>query len=139
MAHMQLEVEKQIKKKSPISNVVSLFYCSTGKLHLFTSYMAERLMCFKPHLRLWFLTLGGILWYYICTNMLMNDSINLLQVKMPFLENLQHKVGNEDLYLLNLGQLQVLVNGLHTQIESKWMASTYKLKVSEWPPHTNRK
>lgn len=31
MAHMQLEVEKQIKKKSPIANVVSLFYHSVGK------------------------------------------------------------------------------------------------------------
>ncbi|XP_056005682.1 IQCJ-SCHIP1 readthrough transcript protein-like isoform X2 [Ostrea edulis] len=60
MAHMQLEVEKQIKKKSPIANVV----------------------------------------------------------KMPFLENLQHRVGNQDLCLLNLGQLQVLVNDLHTQIEN---------------------
>lgn len=61
MAHMQLEVEKQIKKKSPSAD----------------------------------------------------------NVKVSFLESIhQSRVGRQDMYVMNLGQLQVLVNDLHTQIEN---------------------
>ncbi|XP_061192982.1 uveal autoantigen with coiled-coil domains and ankyrin repeats-like isoform X2 [Saccostrea echinata] len=61
MAHMQLEVEKQIKKKSPSAD----------------------------------------------------------SVKVSFLESIhQSRVGKQDLFVMNLGQLQVLVNDLHTQIEN---------------------
>lgn len=39
---------------------------------------------------------------------------------MPFLESIKHnKVMKEELYIMNLGQLQVLVEDLHTQIESR--------------------
>lgn len=61
MAHMQLEVEKQIKKKSPSAD----------------------------------------------------------NVKVSFLESIhQSRVGKQDMFVMNLGQLQVLVNDLHTQIEN---------------------
>lgn len=46
--------------------------------------------------------------------------IPLLQVAVPFLESIKHnKVMKEELYIMNLGQLQVLVEDLHTQIESR--------------------
>lgn len=61
MAHMQLEVEKELKKKAANKNIVA----------------------------------------------------------MPFLESIKHnKVMKEELYIMNLGQLQVLVEDLHTQIEN---------------------
>lgn len=61
MAHMQLEVEKEMKKKTANKNMVA----------------------------------------------------------MPFLESIKHnKVMKEELYIMNLGQLQVLVEDLHTQIEN---------------------
>lgn len=44
----------------------------------------------------------------------------ILQVAVPFLESIKHnKVMKEELYIMNLGQLQVLVEDLHTQIESR--------------------
>lgn len=61
MAHMQLEVEKEMKKKTANKNMVA----------------------------------------------------------MPFLESIKHnRVMKEELYIMNLGQLQVLVEDLHTQIEN---------------------
>uniref|UniRef100_K1Q7H1 Schwannomin-interacting protein 1 n=1 Tax=Magallana gigas TaxID=29159 RepID=K1Q7H1_MAGGI len=61
MAHMQLEVEKEMKKKTANKNMVAV----------------------------------------------------------PFLESIKHnKVMKEELYIMNLGQLQVLVEDLHTQIEN---------------------
>ena len=37
-----------------------------------------------------------------------------------FLEDLKHtRVGQKELFVMNLGHLQVFVNDLHTQIESK--------------------
>nr|XP_022343694.1 uncharacterized protein LOC111136854 isoform X1 [Crassostrea virginica] len=61
MAHMQLEVEKELKKKVPNKNMVSAY----------------------------------------------------------FLEDLKHtRVGQKELFVMNLGHLQVFVNDLHTQIEN---------------------
>lgn len=57
----------------------------------------------------------------------------ILQVAVPFLESIKHnKVMKEELYIMNLGQLQVLVEDLHTQIESRSLGKSGQGHLGIW-------
>ena len=97
MAHMQLEVEKQMKKKSPLAEIVSLTCRFQGEVFLPFSTAA------------------------VWTCELYDFEFLLTQVGIPGIgDGKRTKFHITMLNEMNLAQIQVLVNDLHSQIESEY-------------------